>query len=1132
MLVLTTRTLSARTSRRPLGAPARILLLLGAGLPVWAGWPGAATAAVQARPPVRLAASAQAQIEALRQEKLSRTAAQRKMDSRLLFAIYHQRKRAALAAVPSLRIAAADPDGKILVDVDALALTGMKVVVRQLRAIGADIEKVSFSYRSIRTRVPLAQAEALAALPEVRRIDLARQAVLSAGPRAGLRAGKGPGASNQTAGPRPRRPLARRAGAKSGPAETVEGDAVHRAAEARSFFGASGAGVKICVLSDGIDSVPSLQTSGDLPPVIDVLPGQAGSGDEGTALLEVVHDLAPGASLGFATAFGGEPSFAQNIRDLRSALGCDVIVDDVLYLRETPFQDLDVAESVNAVTAAGALYFSSAGNEGNLDAATSGTWEGDFKPNGNLDPVLGPGAGPTHDFGDGGQSDLVTGQSVAVTLHWADPFNTACDDYDLYVLSGDLTSVLDASTNTQDCSPGSDPFEATAGASPGERIVVTKFNGAGVMIHVEAPLGTVALATAGCTYGHGSAADAFAVAAAPAAAGFAAGQPAGPFPGPFTSSQRLETFTCDGPRRIFFDNAGHLLSGATPGNVSSTGGFVRLKPDITAADGVSSDTPGFSPFFGTSAAVAHAAAIAGLLKSAAPAATPLDIRRALVRSAITVGTPFFDRNSGVGIVMAYQALQAIGATPKAVLGLGAVTPVQAAGNGDAVIDTGEDWSLALTLVNLGGGAASAISATLSTTTPGVVILQPTSAYPDLLPGGGASGVTPFAFTPLAAPCGTVIHFTLTVTLSGGASPQTFPFTLQTGQPGTPVKTSYTGPPVPIPDGLGAEQPGPAAVVPLTLSGIGGRIIHLAFSLDGTACTTDAGATTVGVDHTLVRDLVFDLKSPAGTVVTVISRIDLDGHNFCQVVLDDGSPGPSIESAASGQAPFTGSWQPNAPLAAFLGEDPNGTWELHATDHFMGDTGSIRAFSITVTPAVCSPVSLAAAVTATKAVSGFSAGAVTYTVVLRNGGSGAQLPNPGDEFTDTLPPTLTLLSATATAGTVTTSGNTVHWSGAILAGAAVTITITAQINAAAGQIVANQGVVSFDPGRTGTNGATAKTNDPSQPGSDNPTAFVVAVAEVPTLSPLGLALLALALLGGGLVHQRWTRIAGLGVPPEG
>jgi hypothetical protein len=131
-------------------------------------------------------------------------------------------------------------------------------------------------------------------------------------------------------------------------------------------------------------------------------------------MLEVIHDIAPGAQLYFATAFTGQAQFAQNIRDLRTA-GCDIIVDDVFYTIETPFQDGQlpsvtsntlggvIAQAVNDVTSSGALYFSSAGNQGNINDNTAGVWEGDFVDGGDAPTVMGgviggPVAGRVHQF--------------------------------------------------------------------------------------------------------------------------------------------------------------------------------------------------------------------------------------------------------------------------------------------------------------------------------------------------------------------------------------------------------------------------------------------------------------------------------------------------------------------------------------------------------------------------------------------------------------------------------------------------------------------------------------------------------------------------------------------------------------
>src|SRR6185295_1908103 len=98
------------------------------------------------------------------------------------------------------------------------------------------------------------------------------------------------------------------------------------------------------------------------------------------------------------------------------------------------------------------------------------------------------------------------------------------------------------------------------------------------------------------------------------------------------------------------------------GDVSATGGILRQKPDITAADGVSvTGVGGFpSPFFGTSAAAPHAAAIAALLKAAGPALTRTAVRNALAAGAIDIEAPGLDRDSGVGIIMANRALNAAG----------------------------------------------------------------------------------------------------------------------------------------------------------------------------------------------------------------------------------------------------------------------------------------------------------------------------------------------------------------------------------------------------------------------------------------------------------------------------------------
>ena len=149
--------------------------------------------------------------------------------------------------------------------------------------------------------------------------------------------------------------------------------------------GVDGSGITVGVMSDSYDTNAAPNSaaldiaSGDLPGAgnpnntqpVAVLQDSPGGTDEGRAMLQIVHDMAPKSRLGFATANGGQLNFANNIRSLAGLPGAphavpgfkaDVIVDDVIYLDEPMFQDGIIAQAVDEVVAKGVSYFSSAGN--------------------------------------------------------------------------------------------------------------------------------------------------------------------------------------------------------------------------------------------------------------------------------------------------------------------------------------------------------------------------------------------------------------------------------------------------------------------------------------------------------------------------------------------------------------------------------------------------------------------------------------------------------------------------------------------------------------------------------------------------------------------------------------------------
>ena len=630
------------------------------------------------------------QIEVAMDRKAQRTPAQRKVSSGLLDAA-----RVGVAN-PSLDT---DDEGRVLVDITAAVTPAL---LDRIEALGGIVIDSVPRYRAIRARLPMEAVEPLAAEDAVQRVEPADRAIThgessARSSESGYKARDGPSRANAPArsaqpiaGPGPgleatvhtpavapamespeavtvppgveyhkrdtysplpdSEPTVRQA-AGSLKENKSEGDAAHDAPTARTRYDVDGSGIGIGVLSSGVQTLADRQATGDLPESVTVLPAQEGEGDEGTAMLEIVHDLAPGAHLYFATAQGGQARFAENIEALCEA-GADIIVDDVYYITEGAFQDDVVAQGINAATAAGCFHFTPAGNMGNLDHGTASVWEGDFVPAASAPAGI---AGVVHDFGGihspGANSNgILRAVELPAQLKWADPLGASSNDYDLYLFDETLTTLLDSSTDSQ--TGTEDPYEVIWTREVGARLVVVKAGGDDRYLRLDLIRGGLEYATSGHTFAHMAARNAISTAAVDART---AGGPDGVFDG----SESVETFSADGPRRIFFASDGTAL---TPGNFSSTGGERLAKPDIAAADGVSTATPGFEDFHGTSAAAPHAAALGALVLQGAGGprrVTPAALRSALIGASLDIEAPGHDRNAGAGIPLAPAAVAAL-----------------------------------------------------------------------------------------------------------------------------------------------------------------------------------------------------------------------------------------------------------------------------------------------------------------------------------------------------------------------------------------------------------------------------------------------------------------------------------------
>jgi hypothetical protein len=460
----------------------------------------------------------------------------------------------------------------------------------------------------------------------------------------------------------------------------------------------------------------------------------------------------------FATGTAGAATKASNITSL-VAHGVKVIADDTFYPTEPMFQDGAVVQAVDAAKAAGVGYIVSAGNRANQ------SWDGTFTP----------GSGGLNDFGGGDTRQAVVnapaGSSVSFTLQWDDPWGAKVNQFNIE-LYADNTDVGHCPANTtafpiQQCT-------LTLGGSPHEvEIEITRVSGTGTprMKYIaQNNFGPFSIKEHATNQGaiDPDAASARGSLAAAAVCWSTSAPDCNPFGPPGLTTP--EGFSSRGPVVHTRDANGNLL--ATP--------ETRQKPNIAGADAVATTVPGFSQFFGTSAAAPSVAGVAALALSANPQMNVNQLYALLTNTANSLdctsasGDP--DTDCGAGFVQADRVVTQAKTPPTVTPVVSPATPDGANGfyrspvsvtwnvtdpNPSVLVKTG--CSPLSVTADTAGTTSTCSAAGAGGTTNGSVTIK-RDATPPTVPA--FSGISAKTYSPSAVPSSSSISCTASDPTSG------------------------------------------------------------------------------------------------------------------------------------------------------------------------------------------------------------------------------------------------------------------------------------------------------------------------------------------------------------------------------
>lgn len=406
-----------------------------------------------------------------------------------------------------------------------------------------------------------------------------------------------------------------------------------------SGLSVNGSGIKVGVLSDSFNDLGGAaadEADGALPSAsnIQVLEDlSSGGSDEGRAMMQIIHDIAPGADLAFYTAFNSEQDFANGILALAAA-GCKVICDDVSYFDEPFFQNGIIAQAIQTVEAEGVTYISAAGND------ASNAYQAAWTPiSGSYD---GHSLNDAESFGGSiVQTVTVTASStdpLPLLLEWNQAYGQATDDLEVLVFNNGV--LVGSATNASSGEPNNPWVDYNFTSSGTYEIAIEDLSrqNPGLIKEIAAGDGmpvTISGANAGTVFGHAMTPGVIA-----AGAVATADTPAFGF-NPAVS----ESFSSSGAgTELLFANNGTLLSSAD-----------LLSPVVVSGvDDINTTVPGgLSDFFGTSAASASLAGVAALMLSADPSLTPAQVEQIMEDTALPMANSAV---SGAGLVQVDPAV--------------------------------------------------------------------------------------------------------------------------------------------------------------------------------------------------------------------------------------------------------------------------------------------------------------------------------------------------------------------------------------------------------------------------------------------------------------------------------------------